>query len=43
MDYLGPTLRDLCNLQGARELHEQTLATHRRVLGNDHPDTPSGR
>jgi hypothetical protein len=27
------------HLEGARDLHEQTLAARRRVLGEDHPDT----
>jgi hypothetical protein len=36
---LAVTFADLGDLQGARELHEQTLAARRRVLGEDHPDT----
>jgi Tetratricopeptide repeat len=39
MDSVAETFRDLGDLQGARELHEQTLAARRRVLSPDHPDT----
>jgi hypothetical protein len=39
MSHLAETRRNQGDLQGARDLREQTLATRRRVLGNDHPDT----
>jgi hypothetical protein len=39
MNNLAETRRGLGDLQGARDLHEQTLAGYRRVLGDDHPDT----
>ena len=39
MNDLAETLRNLGDLQGARELREQALAARRRVLGADHPDT----
>jgi hypothetical protein len=39
MSHLAETRRSLVDLHGARELHEQTLAAHRRMLGEDHPDT----
>jgi hypothetical protein len=39
MNNLADTRRSLGDLQGARELHEQTMTARRRVLGNDHPDT----
>ena len=36
---LTETRRDLGDLEGARDLHEQTLAGLQRMLGDDHPDT----
>jgi tetratricopeptide (TPR) repeat protein len=39
MHNLALTRRELGDLQGARELFEQTLAARRRVLGDDHPHT----
>jgi hypothetical protein len=39
MNNLAVARRNLGDLQGARDLHEQTLAARRRVLGADHPDT----
>lgn len=39
MHHLAGTRRALGDLQGARQLHEQTLAGRRRILGDDHPDT----
>jgi hypothetical protein len=39
MSNLAETRRDLDDLQGARELHEQALAGRRLVLGDNHPDT----
>ena len=36
---LAATRRDVGDLDGARQLHEQTLTARRRVLGEDHPDT----
>jgi hypothetical protein len=39
MNNLGSTLRDLGDLDSARELLEQTLAARQRVLGSDHQST----
>jgi Tetratricopeptide repeat len=39
MSNVALTYRVLGDPQGANELHEQTLTTRRRVLGDDHPDT----
>jgi hypothetical protein len=39
MNSLAVARRDLGDLPGARDLHEQALAARRRVLGDDHPDT----
>ncbi len=41
MNNLAETLRALGDHAGARELHEQTLAARRRLLGDEHPDTLS--
>jgi hypothetical protein len=41
MNSLAEIRRALGDLQGAHDLHEQTLSARRRVLGNDHPDTLS--
>ena len=39
MNNLAATLRALGDHAGARELHEQTLAAQRRLLGDEHPNT----
>ena len=39
MSHLAETRRDLGDLRGARDLHEQALAARQRVLGDDHPET----
>jgi len=39
MNNLAETRRNQGDLDGAHQLHEQTLAARRRVLGDDHPDT----
>ena len=39
MDSLAVTLRELGDLQGARELDEHVLDGRKRVLGPEHPDT----
>lgn len=38
MHNLAETLHNLGHLQHARDLHRQTLAARRRVLGDDHPN-----
>jgi hypothetical protein len=35
----GRSGRGSGDLEGARQVHEQTLAARRRVLGDDHRDT----
>ena len=37
--YLGWALREMGRYAEARDLHQDTLDRHRRVLGEDHPDT----
>jgi Tetratricopeptide repeat len=39
MSHLAETRRNLGDLQGARDLHKQTLVSRRRLFGNDHPDS----
>ena len=39
MNSLGNVLRNLGELEEARQLHEEALETKRRVLGPDHPHT----
>ena len=36
---LADDLRALGDIAAARDLHQDTLASFRRVLGEDHPDT----
>jgi hypothetical protein len=39
MSNLAAIRRDLGDLKGAHDLHEQALAGLRRMLGDDHPHT----
>jgi hypothetical protein len=39
IDQRGLQLHRLTQMQAARDLSQDTLARHRRVLGDDHPNT----